>query len=202
MHVRLNENGVSDECLAKLGLAPIDAAYAVVEYVLRKYSEKLERAGARCGGGVKVENLVDVKRVFTAPLSLHRELDRVAVCFKPDHITSFTLEWVRPDSFKHFGCWGVYDDGELDELVKRAVEVVGRGGRHGRVEAAVARRQRVREGTVARHATVAGRVGRFQVMGLLQAARYYLLYRDLNKAKPSALIELYSTHGPNEEGRQ
>jgi len=27
------------------------------------------------------------------------------------------------------------------------------------------------------------RIGRFQVMGLLQAARYYVLYGDLEKAK-------------------
>ncbi len=180
IHVRINENSISDECLTDLKLSPVDAAYALVEYVLRKYSERLKARAKSSGGVVKIENLIDVKRVFTAPLSLHRELNRVAVCFSPDELSSFNIEWTEPGSFKHSSCWGVYDPGETDQLVKEAIKFVGALGRHSRIASA---ELAVRK---ARPKRLTG-IGRFQVMGLLQAARYYLIYGDMNKAKSFGL---------------
>jgi len=187
VHVRVNENALSDDLLKELGITPVDAAFAIVEYVLRKGSEAIKNAAKRAGGEVKVENLVDTKRVFTAPLSLHRELDRVAVCFTPDELSSFTLEWVDPNSFRHNPCWGKHSIGELDDLLKKALREINlRAKRHAAVATspeAVVRKAR----KAPQPRPLIKRVGRFQVMGLLQAARYYLLYGDLDKAKSFGL---------------
>ena len=187
VHVRVNENALSDDLLEELGITPVDAAFAIVEYVLRKGSEAIKGAAKRSGGEVKVENLVDAKRVFTAPLSLHRELDRVAVCFTPDELSSFTLEWTNPSSFKHNPCWGKHYVGELDDLLRKALrEIDLKAKRHAAIATspeAVARKAR----KAPQPRPVPRRVGRFQVMGLLQAARYYLLYGDLEKAKSFGL---------------
>jgi len=187
VHVRVNENALSDDILKELNVAPVDAAFAIVEYVLRRSSEAMKSAVKRAGGVVKVENLIDVKRVFTAPLSLHRELDRVAVCFTPNELSSFTLEWTDPTSFKHVPSWGKYSVGELDDLLRKALKKVDlRTKRHAAIATspeAVARKAR----KAPQPHSLSRRVGRFQIMGLLQAARYYLLYRDLNKAKSFGL---------------
>ena len=187
VHVRVNENALSDDMLEELGVTPVDAVFAIVEYVLRKGSEAIKGAAKRSGGEVKVENLIDAKRVFTAPLSLHRKLDRVAVCFTPDELSSFTLEWTDPSSFKHNPCWGKHYVGELDDLLRKALKEVDlRAKRHAAVATSPEAVVRKAHRTPRTHPPPR-RVGRFQVMGLLQAARYYLLYGDLEKAKSFGL---------------
>ena len=187
VHVRVNENALSDDLLEELSITPVDAAFAIVEYVLRKGSEAIRSAAKRSGGEVKVENLIDAKRVFTAPLSLHRELDRVAVCFTPNELSSFTLEWTNPGSFKHNPCWGRHYVGELDDLLRKALrEIDLKAKRHAAVATSPEVLARKARRAPQPHPTLR-RVGRFQVMGLLQAARYYLLYSDLEMAKSFGL---------------
>jgi hypothetical protein len=57
--------------------------------------------------GVVVENKVDPARVFTAPLSLHRERDMVCVCIDPDKLYDFTPDDALPGRFKHFTGWSM-----------------------------------------------------------------------------------------------
>lgn len=184
-HVRVNEHAFSSDVIAKYN--PLDIAFSVSEYVLRKFKGRIESAIASSGGKVRVENIIDVKRVFTAPLSLHRRLDRVAVCLKPEDLDSFDISWTRPGEFKHrFGVWKEHIEGEGDELALKAIaEVKPLVAR--RAYVGVPRTRRVATRVAAQSKTRAGGIGRFQVMGLLQAARYYLLTGNLDKAKSFGL---------------
>jgi len=180
-HVRINEKAFSNEILSKY--SPFIVAYSVVEYVLKEIREKLEPLARE--SGVKVENLVDIKRVFTLPLSLHRRRDVVAVCFKPSVITSFEPSWVDPESFKHDpSAWRDFKQGEGDTLALEALKRINAlkplHSRLGLVELTSRK-------TTTRIQSTGGKIGRFQVMGLLQAARYYLLHGDLEKAKSFGL---------------
>ena len=184
-HVRISEAAFSEDLLSRYH--PLDVAFAVVEYVLRKLKDKLEGLHKESGGVLKVENLIDIKRVFTVPLSLHRKHDLVAVCLSPDDLPSFDISWAKVGEFKHKDVWRRYEVGEADDLARKAVAVVGRvktlpvgvkSTRVGRVERKAAPKKEVTE---------VGKLGRFQVMALLQAARYYLLTGDLEKAKSFGL---------------
>ena len=177
-HVRVSEHAFSPELLEEHH--PLDVAYAVVEYVLRRVRDRIEAIVRASGGVLKVENLVDVKRVFTAPLSLHRRHDLVAVCLKPDDLPSFSLRWASIDGFKHRGVWREFDVGEADDLAREALKAVG-GGR------ALRRSTRVGGGRARRAARRGGSIGRFQVMAILQAARFYLLTGDMERAKSFGL---------------
>ncbi|MDK2465109.1 MAG: hypothetical protein QI223_10105, partial [Candidatus Korarchaeota archaeon] len=76
-HVHLHEEAFSPELRSEHH--PLDLAYAVVEYVIRRIENRVaELARDSPQGGrraLAVENDMDMKRVFTVPLSLHRELD-------------------------------------------------------------------------------------------------------------------------------
>ena len=184
VHVHIHERAFSKELLEKYN--PLDLAYSIVAYVNRMCRERIWDIVDRYGG-VSVENLMDIKRVFTAPLSLHRRLDLCCVCFKPDQIDDFHPEWTNPSSFKHNPDWRIYEEGEADSLALIAYREVG--GYPGWTKP---RRSKLKEKpTRVKHESseevVEGRIGRFPVMALLQAARYYILTGDLEKAKSFGL---------------
>lgn len=123
-HVHVHELSISEELRKRRN--PLDLAYAVVEYVNAKLEHRFLEIAEKYGAvELKVENKLDIQRLFTCPLSLHRELDRVCVCVKPDELTEFDISWTEPDSFVHYGSWDRYEEGEADELCERALEVVG-----------------------------------------------------------------------------
>lgn len=178
-HVRINENAFSEELLREHH--PIEVAHAVVDHVLKAVRPKLEAVVKASGGALKVENLVDPKRVFTAPLSLHRRLDRAAVCFKPSEIHSFDPSWTDPSKPRHDPtAWRRHTRGEADALAKKAL-ALGAGPRIPRVG------ELRRKPATRPRAAQAAKLGRFPVMALLQAARYYLLTGDLERAKSFGL---------------
>ena len=178
-HVRINEGAFSDELLSQHH--PIEVAHAVVDHVLKAIRPRLESIVRASGGSLKVENLVDPKRVFTAPLSLHRKLDRAAICFKPRELPSFEPEWTNPARPRHDPtAWRTYSRGEADGLAKKAL-ALSKGPRLPRV--GVLRRKPPTK----QSSRPAAKLGRFPVMALLQAARYYLLTGDLEKAKSFGL---------------
>jgi len=119
-HIHIHEGALSHSLLEKHG--PLSLAYAVVEYVKSKLSEKLMEAHPR---GVTIENKMDPTRVFTCPLSLHRELDVVCVCMKPNQLSIFSSEWVNPESFRHNPSWREFSEGEADGLAEAAYRTVG-----------------------------------------------------------------------------
>jgi len=123
-HVHLHHGSISPEVFSKHG--PLDVAYAIVEYVLLKVGPELADIAHRHGTSrLKVENKMDPQRVFTCPLTLHRELDVVAVCIRPDELADFTPDWAKLGSFRHWTGWDRYEPGEADELALKALEVVG-----------------------------------------------------------------------------
>ncbi len=181
LHVRIHEKAFSPDLLSKHH--PLDVAYAVVEYVLENTKNKLIALSKEVNGALKVESLVDAKRVFTVPLSIHRRLDRVAVVFKPEQIDEFHVDWSLPENYKHNPEWREYVEGEADELALKALEKIGEL----RIAEFRARQTRLAYTPITTTTGGKGAIGRFQVMGLLQAARYYLLTGDLEKAKSFGL---------------
>ncbi len=179
IHVHLNERAIGEEVWRR---GALKVSYSIVEYILRKAKDELLEI---CGKSkvserkLKIENIMDIQRVFTAPLSLHRELDIVAVTVNPDELEDFDLSWTNPDDFKYWKDWSRYEEGEADELALKALEEI-RGEERMRVAVEGGRETAPRV-----HPTRP--IGRFQVMALLQAARYYVLKGDINLAKSFGL---------------
>jgi len=120
-HIHIHEEAFSHELLKRRH--PLDLAYATVQYVSSKLSEKFRELSPQ--GKTIVENKMDLTRVFTCPLSLHRKLDVVCVCMKPNQITDFSPEWISPTSFRHDPSWRESIRGEADGLAESAYEAVG-----------------------------------------------------------------------------
>lgn len=120
-HIHINEKSISGSLLEKYN--PLDLAYAIVEYVNSRLSSVF--AEPLCIGKVTVENKIDLTRVFTCPLSLHRELDTVCICMRAEALEEFTPEWVNPQTFKHDPNWREFKDGEADELAEKAYKTIG-----------------------------------------------------------------------------
>ncbi len=191
IHVRIPGKCLETSELA--GLHPIDTAFIVIEYVLDRTQPLLLEVIKESGYAVKLENLTAPKRVFTAPLSLHRRLDRSAVAFTHKEIKDFTLEWSNPENPVYVEKpWNRAVAGKYEKLVLDAVKTMGKppkrsllgaratriGVPAARIEAKPPTRETLGE---------AREPGRFPVMALLQAARYYLLTGDMDKAKSFGL---------------
>ena len=114
-HVHINPQAFSEEIRKKID--PLDIAYSVTQYIVNRLRPSLN---------VVVENKIDIQRVFTAPLSFHRTVDRVAICIPPDLIDEFDISWADPKDFKHFpDSWRRYAAGEGDELAEKAFFAIG-----------------------------------------------------------------------------
>ncbi len=177
LHIHIHERCFSEEIRKKYH--PLDISYSIVEYIIEKRKDEIKRISEKARGerGFKVENKIDIQRVFTIPLSFHRELDLVCVCFKPDELEKFSIDWANPEKFRHNRNWREYEEGEGDRLAEIAIREVG----------GYLKNFFVRRTTVGVEREVVGGPGRFQVMALLQAARYYILKGDLEKAKSFGL---------------
>jgi len=106
------------------------------------------------------------------------------VCFKPEALNDFEVEWASPKGFRHDERWRECVEGEggrgRPQGRRGSRRVQGLGAVEGRVRTAIAAPKPIE---VERR----GKIGRFQVMGLLQAVRYYLLTGDLERAKSFGL---------------
>ncbi|RLE49794.1 MAG: hypothetical protein DRJ31_03700 [Candidatus Methanomethylicota archaeon] len=124
-HVHLHEKAISPELRTRKN--PMDLAFAIVEYVNAKLSEKIHEIAAKYSADeLKVENKIDPQRLFTCPLSLHKELDKVCVCIELNKLDSFTPEDANVKGFKHFDKWHEsYVEGEADGLAEEAYETIG-----------------------------------------------------------------------------
>ncbi|MEM2110431.1 MAG: hypothetical protein QXX08_00955 [Candidatus Bathyarchaeia archaeon] len=119
-HVHIHEKAFSKTLLEKYH--PLDLAYSLVEYVNSKLALRFLEMSS---GEIAVENKMDPTRVFTCPLSLHRELDAVCICMKPEQLDDFTLDWINPQNFRHNTSWRDFRTGEIDELAERAYKSIG-----------------------------------------------------------------------------
>lgn len=116
-HIHIHEKAISEETLRRIH--PLDVAYSTVEYVNILLSQDYRDMK------VRVENRMDAGRVFTCPLSLHRMLDTVCVCLKPDELDNFTPEWIKPAKFRHNQEWRRFISGEADKLAMEAYMFIG-----------------------------------------------------------------------------
>jgi len=170
-HIHISEEAFSVDFLKKYN--PLDAAFAIVEYIIRKVKPKLMSLNT----SAKVENKIDLKRVFTLPLSLHRQLDYSCICFKSDDIERFDISWAEPKNFRHEPAYMVFEKGEADELAEKALSEIG----------GYFKRERLIPSSGEKGERKTPELGRFQVMALLQAARCFLLTGDIEKAKSFGL---------------
>jgi hypothetical protein len=187
-HVHVHEKAFSKDLLSKHN--PLDIAYAVVEYVCRLIKQDLVKISGRLGEqdlAPNVENKVDLKRVFTAPLSLHRELDLCAVCLKPDKIVDFDIDWAKPQVLRHNESWRENVEGEGDQLAEKALKEVGTYWATVQSKSKPRKERAPVGATLETRAPKRGKIGRFQVMALLQAARYFILTGEEEKAKSFGL---------------
>jgi len=98
-------------------IEPIDITYSATCFI----ANRLEPTE-----GLVVESRIDIQRVFTTPLSLHRILDRVAVCIPPEKLEEFDISWTNPENYVHFPeSWRRFSEGEGDELAKTAFDSIG-----------------------------------------------------------------------------
>jgi len=119
-HVRIHELSLSKE------MRDLDHAWALAEYVRMRIEAKVAEIRGRYEAlGMKVENQLKPRSLFTVPLSLHRRIDRVAVCLKPEELDEFDPSWTEPGGFVHDANWDEHEVGEADEAARRAMEVVG-----------------------------------------------------------------------------
>jgi hypothetical protein len=123
-HVHLNSPAFSDEVYRRIG--SLNVAFATVQFVIKSLTKELrdlvESAKSKY---LAVENKIDPKRIFTAPLSLHRSLFRSCVCILPKDLERFDMSWTDPRSFKHDSNWNESTPSEADRLAELAFSKVG-----------------------------------------------------------------------------
>lgn len=117
-HVRINELSVSEE------LRGLDSAWALAELIRLKVDDRISDLRMKTRS-LRVENQLKPRSLFTVPLSLHRKLDRVAVCVNPNDLDDFDVSWTEPMSFKHWMGWRKYEAGESDQAVLEALNRLG-----------------------------------------------------------------------------
>jgi len=184
IHIHIHEKAFT------LNYHPLDIAFSIVDFIIKKTRDEIAKEIIKAKNidrELKVENKIDIQRVFTVPFSFHRFLDFVCVPFKPNSLNNFDLSWVNPNNFKYDKNWYEFEEGEGNELAEIAIkESKGYTGNLS-VTRFLERKPIITPREVSKIRKKEGKIGRFQVMGLLQAARYYLLKGDLNKAKSFGL---------------
>ncbi|MGQ9513870.1 MAG: hypothetical protein ACUVTL_02290 [Thermoproteota archaeon] len=124
VHVHIHQNSISKAFRKKVH--PLDIAYAIVEFTNLKLKKRFDDIRSRMRSKkLSVDNEMDQQRLFTAPLSLHKELDMVAVVIDPNKLDSFDPSFAKIGDFKHFKDWDRFIEGEADTLAKEALDSVG-----------------------------------------------------------------------------
>ncbi len=121
-HIHLNHKAFSKDILKKYNA--LDIAYSIVEFLIRK-TEFIVFEFRKLSKELIIENRMDPKRLFTCPLSLHRNLDLACVCIDPNRIDDFEIGWLIPEKYVHYSNWDDFIKGELDDLAIIAYEQIG-----------------------------------------------------------------------------
>jgi len=123
-HVHIHQNAISNDVLKRSN--PLDVAYAMVEYVNQKLNQRFNDLLVELNAeNLRIENEMDPQRMFSCPLSLHREVSSVCVCIEPNELDDFNPEWSSIDGYKHHFGWIEHIVGEADTLALIAIETVG-----------------------------------------------------------------------------
>jgi hypothetical protein len=125
IHIHIHPYAISEEVRSKHN--PLSLAWSVVEYIREKLSEKITEINLKYKAEyLRLDNEIDIQRIFTAPLSIHREIPKVSVCLNPNKLESFNPNKdANLNRFKHFEGWKRYVIGEADELALKAYNYIG-----------------------------------------------------------------------------
>ncbi len=124
IHVHVHHKAFSPQLIEKIGA--LNVAYAIVENVNRTLKTKFHEIAKEFNSpDLNIENEIDIQRVFSCPLSLHRSLSRVVVCFSPSSADDFSLEWTRVGEYRHWENWDQFETGEGDALAEKAFQKIG-----------------------------------------------------------------------------
>ena len=123
-HVHVHHRAFSSQLIERIGA--LNLAYAIVEYANRTLKARFrEITETSASPELNIENEIDIQRVFSCPLSLHRSLSRVVVCFPPSDVDNFNPEWTRVDEYRHWENWDQFETGEGDALAEKACKKIG-----------------------------------------------------------------------------
>jgi hypothetical protein len=124
-HIHIHPYAISEELRSKYN--PLSLAWSIVEYIKEKLAEKIAEITLKFKAeSLRVDNEIDIQRLFVAPLSIHRKVDKVSVCLNPNKLESFNpYEDANLNQFKHFENWKNYIAGEADELALKAHKYIG-----------------------------------------------------------------------------
>ncbi|HIE23953.1 MAG TPA: hypothetical protein EYP68_06965 [Candidatus Korarchaeota archaeon] len=124
MHVNIHQGSISPEIVKKHGA--LNVAWAVVEYIKGKLLGKLHDIREKHDSfKLRVDNEIKPKNLFSVPLSLHRQVNSVVVCIKPDDLCCFDPSWSNPGCYRHSKEWRRFSPGESDYLVEKAIQLYG-----------------------------------------------------------------------------
>ncbi len=125
LHVHLHEKAISEDLCKRYGC--LNIAYAIVEFIRMRIGFEVNEVKREFESyQLKVENVIDRQRMFTAPLSLHREHDRVCVCIDPHEIFDFSIEYSMIGKYRHWSKWKEnFIEGEADKLAVKAIKRIG-----------------------------------------------------------------------------
>ncbi|HIP56782.1 MAG TPA: hypothetical protein EYH02_01745 [Ignisphaera aggregans] len=174
LEIRIHELAFPSEFFKEIS-NPVIAASLISEYILSSLRDKLMKISFVSSGRIKVINAVSREKLI-APLSIVDSMN-VAIYVTRDLLDDLTLDSSSISNPMHSKKWNDVVSGEARELANLVIEAF----RKGKVKA------HSFSEIVARGGTLPKIVGRFEVMALLQAVRYYLLTGDMEKAKSFGL---------------
>ncbi len=124
-HVQIHPYAISREVRSRHN--PLDLAYAIVEYVRGKLQPCFVELAVRLKAeSLRVDNEIDPQRLFVCPLSVHKQLETVAVCIDPEDLEDFTPEEARLGGrIRHWEGWRHFKEGEADRLAEKAYQLLG-----------------------------------------------------------------------------
>ena len=172
--VRIHELAFPSEFF-RIVPSPVIAAALVSEYILSSLRDKLLKISFVSSGRIKVVNAVSRERLI-APLSIVDSMN-VAIYLTRDLLDDLTPDSSSISNPMHSKKWSDVVAEEACELANLVIEAFKKGkiSMHSFSE------------IVTKGGTIPKIIGRFEVMALLQAARYYILTSDIAKAKSFGL---------------
>ncbi len=191
--IRVVEQAIPEDFFMRFGLR--EGASLVVQYTLKKLRDKLYKICLFTGGRIRFIDR-SIEGFIIAPFV---RIDNTLTRFvKPEALDTVSVSLGKPIALDHDNAWCLFSEDEGH----RVAEVVSREAEKGVLKPFEIRSIESRRIDRVHLPKV---IGRFEVMALLQAARYYLLTGDLEKAKSfglnRAIFYAYLKYHGREVGR-
>ena len=180
IEVRIHEGAIPKTFVSEVGDLR-GTASLIAEAVISDLRHRLFKLVSLSSGSLAVGNSLAVNQYLVAPLSRVAGGKDAVAYLKPSDLDELPDKVVNNIPVQHRREWSGFSPNELSELATKVLRMI-------------------REGTLSKDKltvlkvpkkggkpAIPKLVGRFEVMALLQAARYYLLTGDLEKAKSFGL---------------